>query len=169
MTAMKAILKDLRQKSRKSFWETIDDKFRDFSMLSASSFAPDEFDEDEQRLLFKLLRILEKWGYSRVFPKLAHLEFGKRIIDTAAGYGEFVHTEDCSSYLGIFIAAEAVQYPFSMDSYATSMIRSECFRKLDDSAKIEILGLVYLARFVREVDLASELELDMYATPYMHG
>ena len=85
-----------------------------------------------------------------------------RIIDTAAGYGEFVHTEDCVSYLGIFIAAEAVQYPFAMDSYGFAMIRSACFGKLDYDAKIEILSLMHLARFIREIDLSTELELDMY-------
>ena len=160
--ALKPLVGDVKRLSSKSLWAELDDKFRDFSMMSMSSFAPDEFDEEEQRLLIKFLRILEKWGYSRVFQRLMHSQGGQRIIDTAAGYGEFVHTEDCVSYLGIFIAAEAVQYPFAMDSYGFSMIRSACFGKLDYDAKIEILSLMHLARFIREIDLSTELELDMY-------
>lgn len=163
---MNVLLRDLKQLSSKCLWATLDDKFRDFSMMSVSSFTLDEFDEKEQNTLIKLLRALERWGYSRVLSRLARSEFGKGIIDTAAGYGEFVETENCFSYLGIFIAAEAVQYPFSMDTYAFSMIRSECFRKLDNDVKIKILNLMYLARFVRDVDLTNELELDMYVARY---
>ena len=162
MTAMNAVLKDQKRLSRKSLWATLDDKFRDFSMMSASSFALDEFDENEQRVLIKLLRMVEKWGYLRVFTRLSRSAAGRNIIETAAGYGEFVKAECCFSYLGVFIAAEAVQYPFAMDSYGFPMVRSACFRNLDSDTKIEILSLMYLARFVRDIDLTTELGLDMY-------
>ena len=162
---MTAALKDIRQLSGKTLWAMLDDKYRDFSMMSESSFPPDEFDDEEHRLLIKLLRMVEKRGYARVFTRLSYSEAGQTIIDTAAGYGEFVETEDCTSYLGVFIAAEAVQYPFAMDSYGFPMVRSACFRNLDSNAKTEVLGLMHLARYVREVDLSAELDLDMYAAP----
>lgn len=162
MTAMNAVLKDQKKLSSKTLWATLDEKFRDFSMLSASSFALDEFDGNEQKMLVKLLRLVSKWGYSRVFTRLSRSEAGQVIIDTAAGYGEFVESEHCFGYLGVFIAAEAVQYPFAMDSYGFSMVRSACFRNLDSNAKIEILSLMHLARFVRDIDLSSELDLEMY-------
>ena len=159
---MNALLSDLKRLTSKSLWAILDDKFRDFSMMSASSFALDEFDCKEQRTLIKLLRALERWGYFRLLSRLVSSELGKGILDMAAGYGEFVKTEGCFSYLGVFIAAEAIQYPFAMDSYAISMIRSECFRKLGSEEKVEILSLMYLARFVRDVDLPNELDLDMF-------
>lgn len=164
MTDMNTVLKDQKKLSRKTLWATLDEEFRDFSMMSVSSFPSDEFDEKEQRKLIKLLHIVSKWGYSRTFTRLSHFKAGQVIIDTAAGYGEFVDSEYCSSYLGVFIAAEAVQYRFSMDSYGSSMVRSACFRSLDSDAKIEILSLLHLARFVRDIDLSSELDLEMYAT-----
>lgn len=162
MTVMNAVLNDQKELSRKTLWATLDEKFRDFSMMSASSFVEDEFDGNEQRKLIKLLRLVCKWGYSRVFIRLAHSETGQVIIDTAAGYGEFVDSEYCFSYLGVFIAAEAVQYPFSMDSYGFPMVRSACFRNLDSNVKIEILSLMHLARFVRDISLSSELDLELY-------
>jgi len=152
----------LKQLSGKSLWAMLDHNFRDFSMISESSFPRDEFDGNEQRMLNKLLHIVGKWGFSRVFTRLSHFKTGQIIIDTAAGYGEFVETECCFSYLGVFIAAEAVQYPFAMDSYGSSMVRSACFRNLESDAKIEILSLMHLARFVRDIDLSSELDLEMY-------
>ena len=160
---MNTLLKDTRQLSGKNLWSMLDDEYRDFHMMSSASFPPDEFDGNEQRLLAKLLRALERWGYSRVFRRLSCSEAGRRIIDTAAGYGEFVDSKACASYLGVFIAAEAVQYPFAMDSYARPMVRSDCFRMLDHDAKAEVLSLMHLARFVREIDLSDELSLDMYA------
>ena len=77
--ALKPLVGDVKRLSSKSLWAELDDKFRDFSMMSMSSFAPDEFDEEEQRLLIKFLRILEKWGYSRVFQRLMHSQGGQRI------------------------------------------------------------------------------------------
>ena len=148
--------------SRKTLWGTLDEKFRDFSIMTASSFAQHEFDRNEQKMLIKLLRLVSKWGYSRVFTRLSHSETGRVIIDTAAGYGEFVDSKYCFSYLGVFIAAEAVQYPFAMDSYGFSLVRSACFRNLDSNVKIEILSLMHLARFVRDIDLSCELDLEMY-------
>ncbi len=159
---MNTVLKEQKKLSRETLWATLDEKFRDFSMMSESSFPPDEFDENEQGMLAKLLHIISKWGYSRVFTRLSRFKAGQVIIDTAAGYGEFVDSEYCFSYLGVFIAAEAVQYPFAMDSYGFSMVRSECFRNLDSDAKMEILSLMHLARFVRDIDLSSELDLELY-------
>ena len=154
-------MKELKQLARENLWRILDDRFRDFSMMSMASFMPDEFDEEEQKLLIKLLHALRKWGYARVFGRLSHFQAGQVIIDTAAGYGEFVDTGDCVSYLGIFIAAEAVQYPFSIDSYAVPMMRSACFGKLGQDLKKEVLDLMNLARFVREIDLSSELNRDV--------
>ena len=84
-------------------------------------------------------------------------------IGNTSRYGEFVDTEDCVSYLGIFVAAEAVQYPFATDSYAFSLVRSACFRNLNQDEKIKILRLMHLARFLRDIDLSDELELGMYS------
>lgn len=159
---MSALLSELKQLSGKSLWATLDDKFRDFTMMSASSFALDEFDGNEQRMLIKLLHLVSKWGYSRVFARLSRSKTGQIIIDTAAGYGEFVDSDHCFSYLGVFIAAEAVQYPLSMDSYGFSMVRSACFRNQDSNLKIKILSLMHLARFVRNIDLSNELDLEIY-------
>ena len=93
MTAMNADLENQKKLSRKTLWATLDERFRDFSIMSASSFAQEEFDGNEQRMLVKLLRLVSKWGYSRVFTRLSHSEPGRVIIDTAAGYGEFVDSK----------------------------------------------------------------------------
>jgi len=47
MTDMNTVLKDQKKLSRKTLWATLDEEFRDFSMMSVSSFPPDEFDEKE--------------------------------------------------------------------------------------------------------------------------
>ena len=161
--AMRNLLDEVRLMSDKALWKPLDGSFKDFSMMSPSSFPDDEFDAEEQRLLSKLLAAVGKWGYARLFHRLANSNAGQQIIDTTAGYGEFVDTEDCVSYLGIFVAAEAVQYPFATDSYAFSLVRSACFRNLNQDEKIKILRLMHLAKFLRDIDLSDELELGMYS------
>ena len=69
--AMRNLLDEVRLMSDKALWEILDGTFKDFSMLSPSSFADDEFDADEQRLLSKLLATVGKWGYARLFHRLA--------------------------------------------------------------------------------------------------
>ena len=141
---------------RINIYQTLDTVFRDFSCLDESIFPDDEFDEEEAKSLSLLCRSIANNGY-REIELAIKTEEGMRLVDTAAGYGEFVDPSAGIAYLGVFIAAELNMKPFAIPTFEKPLLRSPIFENACSDVQQLVLTLIHIARALRGIDLYAEL------------
>lgn len=155
---VQGVSQELSSCLRIKIYEILDTVFRNFLCLDFSMFPDDEFNEEEAKSLSLLCRSIANNGY-REIESAINTEEGMRLVDTAAGYGEFVDSSVGIAYLGVFIAAELNMKPFAIPTFEKPLLRSPIFQGASSDVQQLVLTLIHIARTVRGIDLHAELRI----------